>query len=57
VNNSIKDNEETMEETIIVFKMFSIRTSKPADFIEQLDALCQKYSINADYFFSYMNEG
>lgn len=43
------------EETVTV-KFFSVRTSKPNEFVNKLERLCREYG-GGDFFFRYSIEG
>jgi hypothetical protein len=45
--------KEQYEETGIRFKCFYVITSKPEEFIEELDKLCDRYCQEEDVFYNF----
>jgi len=47
--------KEQSEETSITFKFLHVRTTRPEEFIDELDKLCERYSSKEDvcYKFSF----
>lgn len=52
-----KVKREEPELSAVIIKFFSIRTSKPEEFVDELEKLCEKYSKREDFYFNYSVEG
>lgn len=49
----MKKKDNLLEDENIIIKYFSIKSYQPNEFIIELEKLCEKFSINNDYFFRY----
>lgn len=49
--------EKQLDETGIRFKYFYVITSRPEEFIEELDKLCDRYCREDDIFYKFEFDG
>jgi hypothetical protein len=49
--------KEQSEDTSIRFKFLHVRTSRPEEFMDELDKLCERYSSTEDIFYKFSFDG
>jgi hypothetical protein len=54
MNNTLSGSNQ---ETSVKIEYFSIITTKPDDFINELESLCEKFCAKGDFFFKFNFEG